>query len=49
MAIFLLGFIYNMVQKGILYFTQTVEILGFPCGLVVKNLPAMQETLEMWV
>ena len=49
MSIFLLGFIYNMVQKGILYFTQIVEILGFPCGLVVKNLPAMQETLERWV
>ena len=49
MSIFLLRFIYNMVQKGILYFTKIVEILGFPCGLVVKNLPAMQETLEMWV
>ena len=49
MPIFLLGFIYNMVQKGILYFTQIVEILGFPCGLVVKNLPAMQEPQEMCV
>ena len=49
MSIFLLRFIYNMVHKGILYFTKIVEILGFPCGLVVKNLPAMQETLEMWV
>ena len=23
--------------------------MGFPTGLVVKNLPAMQETQEMWV
>ena len=47
MPSFPLGFIYSMVQKGILYVTQIVEILGFSRGL--KNLPAMQETLEMWV
>ena len=29
--------------------TYNIFVLGFPSGSVVKNLPAMQETQEMWV
>jgi len=32
-----------------IYLKTTKNAMGFPAGSVVKNLPAAQEPLEMWV
>ena len=39
----------NWYQHSFQIFEALCECMGFPGGSVVKNLPAMQETQEMWV
>ena len=37
------------MQVQLINYMPSFHIMDFPSGSVVKNLPAMQETLETWV